>query len=82
MRNVAGYDLPRFVLGSWGRLGVILEATFKLYAFPVDVPHFLPPASPPEWNAWTRKVRHAFDPGGRFDPRLEDSGSRVAQAAR
>jgi len=66
VKNVAGYDLPRFVLGSWGRLGVILEATFKLWAFPVDAPRFLPPSRPPEWNAWSRKVRDAFDPSSRF----------------
>ncbi|OGS39303.1 MAG: hypothetical protein A2506_02535, partial [Elusimicrobia bacterium RIFOXYD12_FULL_66_9] len=66
VKNVAGYDLSRFVLGSWGSVGVILEATFKLYAFPPDVPHSVPAQSPPEWNAWARKVRGAFDPDGRF----------------
>ena len=66
VKNVAGYDLSRFVLGSWGSLGVILEATFKLYAFPLDVPQTVPAPSPPEWNAWARKVRQAFDPDRRF----------------
>ena len=70
VKNVAGYDLSRFVLGSWGRLGVILEATFKLYAFPLDVPQSLPAAKPPEWNVWSRKVRNAFDPDGRMNPGL------------
>ena len=68
VKNVAGYDLARFVLGSWGSLGVILEATFKLYAFPLDVPHSVAASAPPEWNAWTRKVRGAFDPAGLFSP--------------
>jgi glycolate oxidase FAD binding subunit len=31
VKNVAGYDLPRLLTGSFGSLGVILSATFKLY---------------------------------------------------
>jgi glycolate oxidase FAD binding subunit len=31
VKNVAGYDLPRLVTGSFGSLGVIVTATFKLY---------------------------------------------------
>ena len=31
VKNVAGYDLPRLLTGSFGSLGVILTATFKLY---------------------------------------------------
>ena len=31
VKNVAGYDLPRLMTGSFGSLGVILTATFKLY---------------------------------------------------
>jgi glycolate oxidase FAD binding subunit len=31
VKNVAGYDLPRLLTGSFGCLGVILTATFKLY---------------------------------------------------
>ncbi len=35
VKNVAGYDLGRFVTGSFGTLAVIVEATFKL----LPVPH-------------------------------------------
>lgn len=31
VKNVAGYDLPRLMTGSFGCLGVIVSATFKLY---------------------------------------------------
>jgi glycolate oxidase FAD binding subunit len=34
VKNVAGYDMCKLFLGSLGMLGVIVEATFKLYALP------------------------------------------------
>ncbi|MFI5361881.1 MAG: FAD-binding oxidoreductase [Elusimicrobiota bacterium] len=66
VKNVAGYDLPRLVLGSWGTFGVILDATFKLRARPFPVPAALPPVSPPQFGPWALKVQSAFDPGGRL----------------
>jgi glycolate oxidase len=70
VKNVAGYDLARFLLGSWGACAVILEATLKLHARPPEVPAVAPPPRRPAWNAWSLRARAAFDPAGRLNPWL------------
>lgn len=46
VKNAAGFDLPKLIIGSYGRLGVITEATLKVFPEPpasftwmVDYPH-------------------------------------------
>jgi FAD/FMN-containing dehydrogenase len=71
VKNVAGYDLPRLLLGTWGTFAVILEATFKLRARPSpQAPLPAPPQPLRQWDPWARKARAAFDPEGRLNPWL------------
>jgi glycolate oxidase FAD binding subunit len=34
VKNVAGFDLVRLITGSWGTLGIVTEATLRLYSKP------------------------------------------------
>jgi len=34
VKNVAGFDLVRLVTGSWGTIGIVTEATLRLYSVP------------------------------------------------
>ena len=36
VKNVAGYDLPKLMTGAWGTLGVVTDATLRLYPQPHD----------------------------------------------
>ena len=36
VKNVAGYDLPKLYTGSLGSLGIITQATFRLYPLPAE----------------------------------------------
>jgi len=36
VKNAAGFDIPKLLVGSCGRLGVILDVTFKVFPQPVD----------------------------------------------
>lgn len=67
MKNVAGYDIVRLLLGSWGTLGLIVDATLKLHSIPRDLSG---PAQPRPFAAgvWQRRVKAAFDPGNLFNP--------------
>ena len=42
VKNVAGYDLMKLLIGSYGTLAVITSASFKLFPAPRRTEHFLP----------------------------------------
>jgi glycolate oxidase FAD binding subunit len=44
VKNVAGYDLPKLFAGSFGTLGVIVEATFKIRPRPATESFWIWPA--------------------------------------
>ncbi len=47
VKNVAGYDMCKLFVGSFGTIGIIIEATFKLYPLPeVQKTVLLPLESP------------------------------------
>ena len=75
MKNVAGYDAAKLLLGSWGSLAVILDVTLKLYPFPVETQRTLPALKPFVPNAWHRKAKEAFDPENRLNPWVFGQGA-------
>jgi len=64
VKNVAGYDVPRLLLGSWGTLAVILEVTLRLSPIRPIVPSEIPRPRPPRLGTRHRKLKEAFDPEG------------------
>lgn len=44
VKSVAGYDMAKLLLGSYGTLGVIVEASFRLYPLPHERMTFVLPA--------------------------------------
>ncbi len=71
VKNVAGYDVCKLLLGSWGSLAVILEATLRV--FPASSKNEPPLLEPPAFepfkpNPWQRAAKRAFDPGNLLSP--------------
>ncbi len=51
VKNVAGYDLPKLFTGSFGTLGMIVEATFKIRPLPDGEALFLVAGAEPRRSA-------------------------------
>jgi glycolate oxidase FAD binding subunit len=95
VKNVAGFDLPRLMVGSLGTLGLIATATFRLHPEPeADSTVRLAGCSPGAVRALVRAIRDAqLEPAavlaadwGRFDAvsfdvlvRFEGFGAGVAE---
>jgi glycolate oxidase subunit GlcD len=68
VKNVAGYDVGRLLLGSWGTLAVILEATLRLSAIPVAAGRDPARPVPPRMGFWHKRLQEALDPRGLLNP--------------
>jgi FAD/FMN-containing dehydrogenase len=70
MKNVAGYDAAKLLIGSWGTLGVILDVTFRLFPYPAQK-LTTQPVKPFVLKALHKKIKKAFDPAGILAQRFE-----------
>lgn len=69
MKNVAGYDAAKLLVGSWGTLGFITEIILKTHARDAASPEGLGPVLF-EFNETFLKIRRVFDPQGLLNPSL------------
>jgi len=77
MKNVAGYDAAKILIGSWGTFGIIIDVTVKLYPFPLEHPELRTPLKPFEPHELHRKLKRAFDPQNVFFPSVFGELGRV-----
>jgi len=88
MKNVAGYDVSRLMVGAMGTLGVLLEISLKVLPLPVastSLGFAMDAATAIEkMNAWAGKplpLSGAYHANDRLHVRLSGTSGGVAQAA-
>jgi FAD/FMN-containing dehydrogenase len=69
MKNVAGYDVPKLLIGSWGTLAIILDVTFRLYPYAAAQTKTIDPR-PFAFKDIHKKIKRAFDPDNILSQRL------------
>lgn len=62
MKNVAGYDAAKLMIGSWGTLGIILDVTFRLFPYPATELRVDENPRPFVFREIHKKIKKAFDP--------------------
>ncbi len=70
MKNVAGYDAGKLLIGSWGTLGIILDVTFRLFPYPAAQVKEDEHPRPFVFRDIHKKIKKAFDPAGLLSPRM------------
>lgn len=87
MKNVAGYDVSRLMVGAQGSLGVMTEVSFKVLPRPrsraglvLEVPHQDIAGLLRQWRDQSRPITGAAWQDGRLHLRLEGGDSSVQLA--
>lgn len=62
VKNVAGYDLCKLFVGSYGTLGLITDVTFKLRPLPAELRTIVAVGSPAELVDAGHRIAHQFYP--------------------
>ncbi len=74
VKNAAGFDIPKFLVGSLGRFGVLTEVTFKVFPCPPAMMTFAIPCA----NAAEAAAHIAKAASGRWEfDALDYDGSRI-----
>lgn len=68
MKNAAGYDLSKFLVGSWGAFGIILALTLRLYPKPFEGGDITSAPAPFVPDETRRSLKKVFDPENLFNP--------------
>jgi glycolate oxidase subunit GlcD len=61
MKNVAGYDAAKLLIGSWGTLGIIIDVTFRTFPYPTTELRATK-TNPFVMRDVHKKIKRAFDP--------------------